>query len=32
MIPIARPMLGEAEAEAAREAVLSGWVTQGAEG
>jgi dTDP-4-amino-4,6-dideoxygalactose transaminase len=29
MIPIAKPMLGEEEAEAAREAILSGWVTQG---
>ncbi|WP_118138621.1 DegT/DnrJ/EryC1/StrS aminotransferase family protein [Oceanicella sp. SM1341] len=29
MIQIARPLLGEAEAEAAREAVLSGWVSQG---
>lgn len=29
MIPIARPLLGEAEAEAARAAILSGWVTQG---
>jgi dTDP-4-amino-4,6-dideoxygalactose transaminase len=29
MIPVAKPLLGEAEAEAAREAVLSGWVTQG---
>ncbi|MCA9519789.1 MAG: DegT/DnrJ/EryC1/StrS family aminotransferase [Myxococcales bacterium] len=29
MIPIARPMLGEEEARAAREAILSGWVTQG---
>lgn len=29
MIPIARPVLDEAEAEAARQAVLSGWVTQG---
>src|SRR5690349_21227306 len=29
MIPIAKPVLGEAEAEAARQAVLSGWVTQG---
>src|SRR5947208_4519178 len=29
MIPITRPVLDEAEAEAAREAVLSGWVTQG---
>lgn len=28
-IPIARPYLTEAEADAAREAVLSGWVTQG---
>lgn len=29
MIPIAKPMLGEEEAEAARKAILSGWVTQG---
>jgi dTDP-4-amino-4,6-dideoxygalactose transaminase len=29
VIPIAKPMLGEEEAEAAREAILSGWVTQG---
>ncbi|SFC73904.1 DegT/DnrJ/EryC1/StrS family aminotransferase [Tropicimonas isoalkanivorans] len=29
MIPIAKPLLGEEEAEAAREAVLSGWVSQG---
>ena len=29
MIPIAKPLLAEAEAEAARQAVLSGWVTQG---
>lgn len=29
MIPIARPLLGEEEADAARAAVLSGWVTQG---
>ncbi len=29
MIPIAKPFLGDAEAEAARKAVLSGWVTQG---
>jgi dTDP-4-amino-4,6-dideoxygalactose transaminase len=29
MIPIAKPLLGEAEAEAARIAVLSGWVSQG---
>jgi perosamine synthetase len=28
-IPISRPALGEAEADAAREAILSGWVTQG---
>lgn len=30
-IPIARPVLGEAEADAARRAILSGWVTQGPE-
>jgi dTDP-4-amino-4,6-dideoxygalactose transaminase len=30
-IPIARPLLGEAEADAARRAILSGWVTQGPE-
>lgn len=29
MIPIALPLLAEDEAEAAREAVLSGWVSQG---
>jgi len=29
MIPIAKPLLGEAEADAARQVVLSGWVTQG---
>jgi dTDP-4-amino-4,6-dideoxygalactose transaminase len=29
MIPIAKPWLGEEEAAAAREAILSGWVTQG---
>jgi dTDP-4-amino-4,6-dideoxygalactose transaminase len=29
MIPIAKPLLGEEEADAARDAVLSGWVTQG---
>src|SRR6478735_1201719 len=29
MIPIAKPSLGEEEAAAAREAILSGWVTQG---
>jgi perosamine synthetase len=28
-IPISRPALGEAEADAAREVILSGWVTQG---
>ena len=31
MIPIARPVLGEPEVEAARRAILSGWVTQGPE-
>src|SRR5580765_4068488 len=31
MIPIAKPVLGEEEAAAAREAILSGWVTQGPE-
>jgi len=30
-IPIARPWMGEAEAEAARRVILSGWVTQGPE-
>jgi len=29
MIPIAKPLLGEEEAKAASEAILSGWVTQG---
>src|SRR5207302_4023325 len=29
VIPIAIPVLGEAEAEAARQVVLSGWVSQG---
>lgn len=29
MIPIAKPCLGEEEAVAAREVILSGWVTQG---
>ena len=29
MIPIARPMLDEAEIDAVRETVLSGWITQG---
>ena len=28
-IPITRPWLGEEEAEAARSAILSGWVAQG---
>src|SRR5881398_3373576 len=28
-IPVAKPFLGEEEADAAREAILSGWVTQG---
>jgi dTDP-4-amino-4,6-dideoxygalactose transaminase len=31
VIPIARPVLGEREADAARRAILSGWVTQGPE-
>jgi perosamine synthetase len=31
MIPLARPELGEPEAEAARRVLLSGWVTQGPE-
>jgi len=30
-IPIARPLVGEAEADAARRVILSGWLTQGAE-
>ena len=29
MIPVAKPLLGEEEAAAAREAILSGWVAQG---
>lgn len=29
MIPITKPLLGEEEVAAAREAILSGWVTQG---
>ncbi|RYH56112.1 MAG: aminotransferase class I/II-fold pyridoxal phosphate-dependent enzyme, partial [Alcaligenaceae bacterium] len=29
MIPIAKPLLGAAEAEAAQQAILSGWVSQG---
>jgi dTDP-4-amino-4,6-dideoxygalactose transaminase len=31
MIPIAKPIMGEAEAEAARRVILSGWITQGPE-
>jgi len=31
MIPVARPVLDERDAEAARRAILSGWVTQGPE-
>lgn len=31
MIPVARPWIDEAEAEAARRSLLSGWVTQGPE-
>jgi perosamine synthetase len=31
MIPIIRPVMGEQEAEAARRAILSGWITQGPE-
>src|SRR5215475_5843339 len=31
LIPIARPWLEEADADAARRAILSGWVTQGPE-
>lgn len=31
MIPVARPWMGEEEAEAARRVILSGWVTQGPE-
>src|SRR5690349_16556165 len=30
-IPVAKPLLGEEEAEAARRVILSGWVTQGPE-
>ena len=30
-IPIARPVLGDREVEAARRAILSGWITQGPE-
>jgi len=31
MIPVAKPLMGEAEADAARRAILSGWITQGPE-
>src|SRR5882672_4582792 len=31
MIPVAKPWMGEQEADAARRAILSGWVTQGPE-
>ncbi len=31
MIPIIRPLMGEAEADAARRVILSGWITQGPE-
>jgi perosamine synthetase len=31
VIPVARPLLGDAEVDAARRAILSGWVTQGPE-
>jgi dTDP-4-amino-4,6-dideoxygalactose transaminase len=31
MIPIAKPVMGEAEALAARRAILSGWISQGPE-
>jgi len=31
MIPIAKPLMGEAEAEAARRVILSGWTSQGPE-
>ena len=31
MIPIARPIMDEREADAARRVILSGWITQGPE-
>ena len=31
VIPIAKPLIGEAEAEAVRAVILSGWIAQGAE-
>ena len=31
MIPIAKPLLDEQEAEAVRRVILSGWITQGPE-
>ncbi|NTW02263.1 MAG: DegT/DnrJ/EryC1/StrS aminotransferase family protein, partial [Oscillochloris sp.] len=30
-IPLTRPLIGEAEAEASRRPILSGWLTQGPE-